>query len=363
MELKFTAKKSAAFLLKANIAKFGFVKNIFLAYTFKSAKISCLFLGGLYYNSYVTSFVQDVRSRLPHSITARIQAARNFMNLSFQNKLTYFSHKNMNTAGNTEVSERKEEVYGQELTIDKESINFTSQVQTGSIDDFIPTSDDIMEVALRDLREFGDEVVNDFVVGTASGVEKAALKYLDQTFREEDVHRAIISVINSSLREKSFIKESRDYGITLMKEVVKDKLFLQNTKKLSLEVLRQPEIKNLSKNFLKNSINHVTVQHFVKILMKEAFLQTEAKQALIDLVTEAVILAVRKPETNGHLGKLITTALSNETIIDEAKNSILFSNFKMKAPFSEKSKTGHTFELSAALEERIDTWVKERHAI
>mmetsp|Transcript_5092 Transcript_5092/g.5811 ORF Transcript_5092/g.5811 Transcript_5092/m.5811 type:complete len:95 (+) Transcript_5092:25-309(+) len=94
MDPQFTAGKSMGWFLKTNILKFGFFKNVFFMYSFKTVKMYSIFLTGIYYNSYVTSFLNSMRSKTPYSINTRIDAARSFMKLSSENKLSYFSTKN-----------------------------------------------------------------------------------------------------------------------------------------------------------------------------------------------------------------------------------------------------------------------------
>lgn len=244
-----------------------------------------------------------------------------------------------------------------------EKEKFINKAQTRPIDDFGSTSEDIFEVTINDLKEFKDDLVEDFVSGVLGGVEKAALKYIDSTFREDDVHRALINVINDSVRHKEFIQESRKYGIDLMNDVIKDATFLKNTKKLSLDVVKHDLVKKASIELLKKCLNHRTIQHFGKVLMRDSIAKTDAMDVLISVLGESVMKAVYKPETNGHLGKLFTRTLSIQEVQKEAINSLLYANLKQRMPFSKKSDSGSAFELSSALEQSIETWIHDRETL
>jgi len=95
MDIHLTTGKTLGLIFKTNILKLGFVKNIFFTYSFKTVKMYSLLFTGIYYNSYVTSFLHTVRSSLPNSINARIEAARSFMKLDPKSRLAVFTSANM----------------------------------------------------------------------------------------------------------------------------------------------------------------------------------------------------------------------------------------------------------------------------
>mmetsp|Transcript_5092 Transcript_5092/g.5810 ORF Transcript_5092/g.5810 Transcript_5092/m.5810 type:complete len:106 (+) Transcript_5092:796-1113(+) len=105
------------------------------------------------------------------------------------------------------------------------------------------------------------------------------------------------------------------------------------------------------------------MQHFGKILMRDAVSKTDAQDVLRDTITKAVIKGVQNPATNGVLGTLFRTVVSIDEVQKEAKNSLIYTNFKQKMALSNKVIPGSTFELSSALEQRIDVWIRERQTL
>lgn len=231
---------------------FQVYKRALLMAYFPYFKISGLFFTGLYYHSYVTSFASKVKSWLPVSMSSRIDAARDFMSLSPQMRLfTLFPGLNR-----TETSKLMSPAGGEQsidLPTEKRGINTrSSQPNFAAVSDFDTTPVDVFEVTLNDLKQFKDEVLEDVQAGAIGGVEKAGLKYLDLTFREPEVHRAILDVLQASLKEKSFIEESRQFGIDMMNEVVKDSEFQKDLKASTLTIVKSDDVKQASTDLLKN---------------------------------------------------------------------------------------------------------------
>mmetsp|Transcript_25601 Transcript_25601/g.29411 ORF Transcript_25601/g.29411 Transcript_25601/m.29411 type:complete len:280 (+) Transcript_25601:40-879(+) len=123
-----------------------------------------------------------------------------------------------------------------------------------------------------------EEVITETKIGVLSGVEKAGLKYLDLTFREPKVHRAILDVLNSAIKEKSFVDESKRFGIDLINDVCKDSVFQLEIKKSSLKIVKHDDIKHASVDLLKEVVHHPTTKFFVTKMMKDVMQYTEARE-------------------------------------------------------------------------------------
>lgn len=326
-------------------------------------KISGLFFTGLYYHSYMTSLISKVKSSMPNSVNAKIQAARDFMKMPHNSKM----HEMMllppvYQLGN--ASTLLEEVKGDRngITESEQNIHSDKKAQFNNIiHDFDSTSVDVIEVTMNDLKQFKDEMVDDFQTGVLGGTEKAGLKYLDLTFREPIVHRAILDVLESSLKEDSFVRESREYGIDLINDVVKDSEFQNELKKTTLSIVKDDDVKQASVDLLKHCVNHNTIQFFVKKLNTEVMTQTYAKDALIQTLTEGVIRAVQKPETTKHLGNLFNTVAAIDVVKNEATNSIVYKNLYECFSFQKSTKSKEE-GFNSLIEEKIDSWLKERSA-
>lgn len=170
------------------------------------------------------------------------------------------------------------------------------------------------------------QVVEDTKAGLLSGVEKAGVKYLDLTFREKRVHRVLLDLINGAIKEKSFVQDSRTYGIQLINYVVKDPAFQRETKKSSLALVKHDDVKKASVDLLKELVNHPTSKSCVTSMMKDAILTTPAKEVAIKLLASSVMLAVQKKETNKHLGNLFNTIAAQSEFQEEAKSSLIYQN-------------------------------------
>ena len=170
------------------------------------------------------------------------------------------------------------------------------------------------------------QVVDETKAGLLSGVEKAGVKYLDLTFREKRVHRVLLDLINGAIKEKSFVQDSRKYGIELINDVVKDPVFQRETKKSSLLIVRHDDVKRASVDLLKELVHHPTSKSCVTSMMKDTMLTTPAKEVAIKQLGNAVMLAVQKKETNKHLGKLFNTIAAQSEFQEEAKASLLYQN-------------------------------------
>lgn len=221
---------------------------------------------------------------------------------------------------------------------------------------------DFVEVTIQDLKEFTQEISQEIVDGALGGVEKASLKFLDLTFREPDVHRAILDVLKASLNEKEFIKESRNFGIDLINEAIKDKNFKLCIKQSSLKIVRDEIVKNASIDLIKFWVSHNTIQTYVKALVTDAIINTDAKTALIDSLVEGVIKAVKMPQTNGHIGKLFTRAVEYDIVKNEAKDHLIYNN--IYGWISLRSSKPQTYdEINRAVIENFNKWNSERNAL
>lgn len=244
-------------VLTGAVFQYGFYnfqvyKRALLMAYFPYFKISGLFFTGLYYHSYVTSFASKVKSWLPVRMSSRIDAARDFMSLSPEMRMfALFPGLQINETSKL-MSLTGDEHSTYLPTEKKEIISRSSQPHFSAVTDFDTTHMDVFEVTLNDLKQFKEEVLEDIQTGAIGGVEKAGLKYLDLTFREPDVHRAILDVLQASLKEKSFIEESRQFGIDIMNEVVKDSDFQKDLKASTLTIVKSDDVKQASTDLLKN---------------------------------------------------------------------------------------------------------------
>mmetsp|Transcript_2446 Transcript_2446/g.2312 ORF Transcript_2446/g.2312 Transcript_2446/m.2312 type:complete len:85 (+) Transcript_2446:852-1106(+) len=84
---------------------------------------------------------------------------------------------------------------------------------------------------------------------------------------------------------------------------------------------------------------------------------------MISSITDAVIKAVQKPETNSHLGLMMIKIIKNEEVANEAKNSLIYSNLTRRVSFSSNSDKENSYKLSESLEQRIDSWFQERNTL
>ena len=170
------------------------------------------------------------------------------------------------------------------------------------------------------------QVVEETKAGLLSGIEKAGVKYLDLTFREKRVHRVLLDLVNGAIREKSFVEDSRKYGIDLINDVVKDPVFQRETKRSSLILVKHDDVKKASVDLLKELVHHPTSKSYVTSLMKDVMTTTQAKEVAIKQLGKSVMLGVQKPETNKHLGKLFNTVASKSEFQEEAKFSLIYKN-------------------------------------
>lgn len=98
-------------------------------------------------------------------------------------------------------------------------------------------------------------------------------------------------------------------------------------------------------------------------MLTDAILKTQALDVMISTLTESVINAVQKPETNTHLGLLATRVMQNEEVLNEAKNSLVYSNLAQRVNLASKPVASDSYKLSEALEQRIDTWFQDRNTL
>lgn len=84
---------------------------------------------------------------------------------------------------------------------------------------------------------------------------------------------------------------------------------------------------------------------------------------MISSLTDAVVKAVQKPETNSHLGFLMMKIIKNEEVANEVKNSLIYTNLTKRVSFSSKSEEDNCYKLSESLEQRIDSWFQDRNTL
>lgn len=252
MEAPLVSSKIATFALKASIMKFGFLQKFSLVVGFKAANFSCLLLGGMAYKSFVTSFLVNMMPALPDSIHAKMTAARSYIKPSEKKKAMLNLPENEPISGAIPALTNGQAICGPELINNLGQEDFASMSIAGEIQQSPAKSQDILEMALNEAVDLKDEVINGVTEGVLGGLEKAGLKYLDSTFREEDIQRSLIGLINDSFKARPTIEESREYGIRLMNGVVKDKTFIQNTKKMSLGIVNHEPVKQASIELMKN---------------------------------------------------------------------------------------------------------------
>lgn len=360
MDLTSSPIKTMKLMAKAKMFKFGVFTNTIMMSYIKKANLMALFMGGLYYNSPMTSLSPKIKEMIPDSINARIAAARNFMKLDPEGKIYHFKNVYLASVLNKIYSNTGKD---EPQKISEEEATPAVHPVVIPLEDFDSTTVDIMKVTADDLREFKNEVVNDVVSGALEGAEKAGLRYLDLTFREEKVHRALIDVLNEAIREDSFIKKSRDFGIDLVNESIQAPQFQKNIKQHSIAVFTCDDVKLASVDLLKCCINHNTIQSFVKVLMRDAMTKTDAHDALISTLVDSVIQAVQKPETTLHLGKLFNTIAAIDVVGEEAKKSILYKNMYNMIPFKGTTNDGLNEDLSEAIKGSIRDWVTRKHTV
>lgn len=361
MDAKITARKVIINKFKSSFVNFSINKNAMFIPGFMSARVFLLFITGIYYNSQVTSLINKLATKLPDSINARISAARNFMKLDSESKLGFFQNfylsKTLSNANNeeTEGQAKQTEVMKSNVIAEKaQSLTF-SEYETATVD--------AIDITFNDIKGLKEEFVEDVVAGFLGGIEKAGQKYLDLTFREKEVHRASIDLLNYAIKEESFVKKSRTYGIELINDVVKDPEFQRDCKIMSLTVVRHDDVKKASVELLKDCVNHTTTQTFVKNLMKQVMTKTKTNDILISSLCDAVIHCVHLPETIKHLGNLFNKVAANEVVLSEAKSSLLYGNIMNRMPFMGKASNAKSDELSKALQEKIMNWVNENQTI
>ena len=219
----------------------------------------------------------------------------------------------------------------------------------------LSNKEDIVELVLKDIKEFQEVKTQEIQDGALSGLEKAGLKYIDHTFRQSKVHRAILNVLQDSLKERSFITESRKYGIDILNDVVQDEDFQKDLKDTVDDIRTDKSIELASIDLLSNVVTHNTTRCYIMKLMTEVMTNTEANDVLINSLTEAVVKAVQKPETNKHIGILFNKTLSNDAVKEEAKSSLLYKNFYES--FWHDSE--NYFKGNCKTEQRIHSWLKQ----
>jgi hypothetical protein len=360
--MKFSARKALMKGFKSSFVNFSLTKNALFIPGFMPVKVYMLFITGIYYNSQVTCFVNNMSARLPDSINAKILASRNFMKLDSESKWKvcknyYLSDTSKNTSNVSDGTG----IHGKESEVTKLDL-ITDKVQALTFSEYETSTVDALDVTINDIRGFKNEIVEDVVAGFLGGFEKAGQKYLDLTFREKNVHKASIDLLNYAIKEESFVKKSRTYGIELINDVVMDQQFQKASKVLSLAVVRHDDVKKASVDLLIHCVNHNTTQTFVKTLMKQVMIQSNTHEVLKSSLCDAVLQAVYMPETNGHLGTLFHTVAAMEVVQTEMKNSLLYENVSNRVPFIGKSSNAN-FKLSETKELQIANWVTEKQTL
>ena len=318
-------------------------------------KISSVIVANIYFNSNVTSFAEGMKPYLPVKVNSKIdKLATTFKKLS---QSEYFKmlptmgvieaavHRNAERLADRgakfalRVDEKFSDVLGDHLEFTGDS-----------------TTSDVIGVTLADLKEFAQEVGSDMTTGIIDGVQNASVKYIDQTFQETEVHRAILEVLVSSLKEDTFVAESRQFGIDLINEALNDQEFKDVLKNSSIEVVQDKSVKNASIDLMKDLVNHNTIQYFTKSMMNDAITKTGAIDVLQDSMVEGVIMAVKRSETNDHIGKLFKRVSSIDLVQEEAKKSVLYKNLYSQILFW----SSHTkSDISSVFNERLSKWIRE----
>jgi hypothetical protein len=196
--------------------------------------------------------LQRMRSLLPEKVNTKLtETGKFFTSLPKTDLMLSLTNSGFLAMKVKESTEKLADYGGKSaIMIDQKVSKLFSD--TSSVESNIDaTHVDFVEVTIQDLKEFTQEVSQEIVDGALSGVEKASLKFLDLTFREPDVHRAILDVLKASLNEKEFIKESRTFGIDLINEAIKDENFKMCLKQSSLKIVRDEIVKNASIDLIK----------------------------------------------------------------------------------------------------------------
>jgi hypothetical protein len=123
------------------------------------------------------------------------------------------------------------------------------------------------------------------------GAEKAGIKYLDQIFRDKKVHRAILDVLKSSIKEKSFVQESRKYGILLINEAFKDPVFRKHLKHTVLRIINTDSVKKDTVDLLKFMVTHQITKVNMIEMMTHVMTNEPTKTSLIMLLGRGALQA------------------------------------------------------------------------
>lgn len=122
------------------------------------------------------------------------------------------------------------------------------------------------------------------------------------------------------------MKDSRDYGIHLINEVVKNHKFQQQIKESTLEVIKSDDIKQCSIDILKHVVLHPTTKSYVSKLMMEVFTETGARDKMIEALSSATLEAITDQATTSHIGALFTKTAGNAEVQEEAKQILINNN-------------------------------------
>lgn len=307
----------------------------------------------VYYHTGMTSLVKMMKSQLSEATQSHLDTAKQMFKTN--PLLRSFKMVLPNSSSNTQFGEDGFSRKGVKVMNVKSIMNLDQDQFLGT-NSQIALEPDLMDITLSDIKEFQQVKMREAQEGAYSGLEKAGLKYLDYTFREPAVHRAILDTLQGSLTDDSFVQESRDYGINIMNEAVQDKDFQHNLNNTIHAVKNDEAIKNASIGLIGNVVTHNTTRCFVTKLMTEVFTETEAKDVLIHTLTDAVVRAVQKPETNIHLGALFNSALGNQAVLEEAKSSLLYRNLYNSLTFG--AAFNSFYKGNCKTEQRIHGWLQ-----
>lgn len=253
-------------------------------------KVGSFAYAGYYYFSDVTSFLFKMRSFLPSKETLLSYYNQQYLGTIGQLKLFFTLRRCLAGVGAAKLMNPSNQNFS--TKINKVSISI-EDLRNAEVRESEPTSENQLQMttlsespkvefnrSFEELRALRREFTKDITSSSISGAEKAGQKYLDLIFRDQRVHRGSLYLINNAIREKSFIKDSRDFGILLINEVIKDETFRKEIKDISLQIIRTEEIKQTSIDIIKHVVTHPTTRSYVIKLMVDVLTNTQAKDVM-----------------------------------------------------------------------------------
>ena len=127
-------------------------------------------------------------------------------------------------------------------------------------------------------------------------VKGEGLRLLEKIFKEKLLHETLLILLKTTIKEKTFVNESKIFGKKLIREVIKEKDFKLETKELSIKTFKSKEIKDESVQILKFLIDDSQAKLDVKMYMEYVWLRVDTLTKLNHLFMKSAIRALNSEQ-------------------------------------------------------------------